>query len=355
MEDKMYWVAFAQAGADSKDLFKLAKFFGRLEEGWRHNASAFRAAGLETGRADYIQQKKKSIDPEKEWQKLEKNQIKVIIWPEKNFPELLKQIADPAAILFIKGNTDLIHRASIGVVGTRKSTFYGEKATRLIVSDLAQSGLTVVSGLARGIDTAAHLAALAAGGATIGVAPYGFYQIPYFQERLINKILRTGAIVTEYSPYFPAHTYSFVQRNRLISGLAQGVLVTEAPAKSGALITAEFALEQNRDIWAVPGPIDQENFAGTNRLIKEGAMLTAHANDILQSLNWPTIPQTRIPLLKLSINEQKVFDQIRNQPITFDQLTSKTGLTSEQILTSLTLLEIKELIRKDDQQKYRAA
>lgn len=267
-------------------------------------------------------------------------------------PFLLKQIADPPKELYVIGNEQVLNKMAVAVVGTRLNTFYGEKVTRQIVAPLARAGLVIVSGLAHGIDSIAHETTIENDGITVGVTGYGFNQIPYSKKSLINKICQKGCVISEYPPDAPAHNFTFVQRNRLISGLALGTLVTEAPKGSGALITADFSLDQNRWVWAVPGPIDQPTCQGTNEKIKEGAALVTQANDIFKALDLADVTESSIAIKDLSDGESRIFEKLRAQPLTIDQIVYQTGLHAHETLTNISLLEIKGLIQKDLDGRY---
>jgi len=223
---------------------------------------------------------------------MNKENIKKITLSDSNYPRLLKEISDPPQVLYLKGEIKKEDETAIAIVGTRNYTSYGKRIAEEITSDLVERGITIISGLAKGIDTFVHKTALEKGGRTIAVLGSGIdlkSLYPASNRGLAEKIINNGAILSEYPPGTRAKKYFFPQRNRIISGLSLGVIVVEAPHKSGALITANCALEQNREVFAVPGPVYSSSSEGTNRLIQSGAKLTMNANDVLEELNLPLI------------------------------------------------------------------
>jgi len=214
--------------------------------------------------------------------------IQKITLQDKDYPAILKELYSPPKIIYIKGKIIPKDKLAIGIVGTRKCTDYGKEIAYKLSSELSKLGITIVSGLAQGIDTYAHKGALDNKARTIAVLGTGidknsFY--PLENYNLSEQIAENGAIISEYKEGSRGTKYSFPQRNRIISGLSLGVIVIEAPEKSGALITADFAMEQNREVFVVPGPINSENSKGTNKLIKQGAKLITNISDILEELN----------------------------------------------------------------------
>lgn len=225
---------------------------------------------------------------------IEKHQLEIILPDDSRFPPLLKQIEDPPVLLFLKGQIVESDQNPLAVVGTRSCDSYGLRMTRDIVGELAARGLTIVSGLAHGIDGAAHRAALSAGGRTIAYLPCGFSTIyPPEHFDLMNEISSQGAVLTEYPSQTKAIPRCFHSRNRLVSGSSLGVFVVQAPIGSGAMITARFALEQNREVFALPGRADERGSEGPHRLIQDGAKLVQSAQDILDELKSRINPGPR--------------------------------------------------------------
>lgn len=279
---------------------------------------------------------------------LEKMNIKVICRDDEVFPDKLRQseVLPPLA-LYLKGDENLLNTDCIGIVGTRVCSRYGKDSVESFALQLAEAGLTVVSGLATGIDAYAHEAALK-GGKTIAVLGGGFDNItPVFNRPLARKIEESGLIVSEYPPEFIPTKYSFPERNRLISGLSKGILVIEAGEKSGSLITANFALEQNREIYALPGNINSTKSVGTNNLIKNGlAMLVSKPEDILSSLGMPTAARQKKLALSLDNYEKKIYNSLLSGERHFDELVAISGMGVQELTPLLMSLELRGVINR---------
>lgn len=267
---------------------KLLAYFNSLEEAWSANINQLRKASLENIVIENIKRQRGQINPGEQMARLEKEGVDLITILDENYPKLLKEIYAPPAVLYIRGNLQPDDKC-IGIVGTRRPSPYGQQTTPLITNDLVQAGLTIVSGLAKGIDTLTHQTALKFHGRTIAVLGSGLDKksiYPFVNQPLAEEISQNGAVISEFPIGTQPLAQNFPQRNRIISGLSLGVLVIEAPGKSGALITAKNALEQNRDVFAIPGSIMNKNSLGPNNLIKMGAKLVNQTNDILDELNY---------------------------------------------------------------------
>ena len=295
--------------------------------------------------------------------------ISVLERADDRYPAWLRAIPDPPAVLYCDGLPEPQDRQAVAIVGSRRATPYGLRVTETLARELSGVGFTIVSGLARGIDAAAHRAALEAGGRTIAVLGCGL-DIAYPSEhaRLQEEIAGCGAVLTEFSPGTPPRAANFPQRNRIISGLALGVLVVEATEDSGSLITARLALEQGREVFAVPGPIDASMSRGPHGLLKQGAKLVETVDDIIEEL----LPQMEAPLTlpsprkrgegkgegkssalpNLSSEERLVFDQMSREPLHLDDLTELSGLTSAGAAGILLGLELKGAVRRLPGQRY---
>jgi len=289
------------------------------------------------------------------WTLCQQQGVQILRQTDPGYPELLKQIADPPAVLFVRGQLLPRDQMAIAVVGTRHPSLYGLRQAERLAGSLARAGMTIISGLARGIDAAAHRGALAAGGRTVAVLANGVLDIyPPEHKHLADQILAQGALVSEAPPGAEPLAGMFPQRNRLISGLALGVLVVEAPHRSGALITARHAAEQNREVFAVPGRVDEPSSHGCHRLIRDGAKLVESADDILEELGplvHPTPRENGRPIhhpaeLLLNPTEQAVLDAIGADPIEIDQIVRATGLPVPRVLATLSVLEMRHLIRR---------
>jgi DNA processing protein len=281
---------------------------------------------------------------------IKKYNIKVISLWDEVYPKKLKMIPDPPAVLFVLGNIDILKQNSIAVVGTRKPSFYGRMITEKLCREIVKQGFTVVSGLARGIDTIAHKSVLDNGGNTIAILGTGLDNIyPPENKVLARLISEHGAIISEYPLKTAPDTGNFPRRNRIISGLSLGVLITEAGAKSGALITASHALEQNREVFAAPGPINAEQSMGTNQLIKEGAKLVQDINDILIELQGQlykkhTIQHRIFP--KLNDLEKEIFDLLSDKPSHIDHIAKICNKGTAEILNVLLNLELFGIVKQ---------
>ncbi len=276
---------------------------------------------------------------------LEKISARILtLWDEDLYPALLRQIPDPPAILYLRGQ--LAPGPSLGVVGSRKASVAGLRLTHDISSDLAARDITIVSGLARGIDTAAHEGALSGEGPTLAVLGCGIDRVyPPENTRLFHRVIESGGILSEYPPGTPPAPGHFPGRNRIISGLCQAVLIVEAAEGSGSLITAEFALEQGREVFAVPNQVYSANSGGVNRLIKEGAHVVTGVDDILPVL-WPDTPtrdqrqeQDRL-LERLSGEALELYKKLGHEPLHVDELARKSGLTPMELSAILLHLEL---------------
>jgi DNA processing protein len=274
--------------------------------------------------------------------------IKQINISDKDYPEILKEIHNPPKSLYVRGGFDEKDKIAIGIVGTRNYTSYGKQVAINIAGDLAEAGITVVSGLAKGIDAFAHQAALEKNGRTIAVlgsAVDSSSVYPSCNKKLAEKIAKSGAVISEYAPGTKSEIYFFPQRNRIVSGLSLGVVVIEAPEKSGALITATCALEQNREVFAVPGSIYSKNSVGTNKLIQMGAKLVNSANDILDELNLPLLKEKSKNFKPETKEEEILVSIITKEPIHLDEIVKQSRLNSALASSTLIMLELKGIAK----------
>ncbi len=273
--------------------------------------------------------------------------VSALIWSDDAFPPLLRQIPSPPALLYVRGSLAASDQLAVAIVGTRNATAYGRGVTRRLAADLAASGLTVVSGLARGIDAEAHRAALGAGGRTLAVFGCGLNVIyPPEHRQLAQDVAAHGALISEYPLDRKPSAEQFPVRNRLISGLSLGVVITESRERSGALITAEFAGQQGRDVFAVPGSILNASSAGPHRLIQDGAKLVMQVEDILNELNIHLA--ARQPELTaavpLSPEEARILEALAGDPVHVDELSAQTNIPVQQVSSLLTLMEVRGVV-----------
>ncbi len=279
---------------------------------------------------------------------------RIVALGDETYPPCLARISDPPIVLYVLGELRAVEPA-VAIVGSRSASFYGRKQARRIAADLAGYGFAVVSGGARGIDAAAHEGALEAGGRTIAVLGSGLACIyPSENAELIKRIAASGAVVSEFPMRFPPAAGNFPRRNRIVSGLSLGVVVAEAGEKSGALITARHAMEQNREVFAVPGPVDSPNARGCHRLIRDGAHLVESAADVVDALGpmaerAPTAAMGEIvrpQALALNDREQAIYARLDSTPRTLEELVADTGLAVSETSGTLTVLEMRRLVKR---------
>lgn len=278
------------------------------------------------------------------------------------YPQCLKEISAPPHVLYVRcrHRYNLNDYTSIGVVGTREATNYGVAATESVAYGASNNGFVIVSGMAKGVDAAAHRGAIEAGGITIAVVGGGLERAyPSCNKELMREIIRTGMVISEYPPYSKPERHHFPERNRIIAGLSKGVIVTEAPERSGALITANYALEENRDLFAVPGDITRPKSAGANNLIKEGAYPVTSARDIVEHYNIEYVEPAKVLTEQespkevvnndiyhdLTEEEKHIISKLSLTPVNFDTLLAATGVTPDKLASTITLLEIKGKVK----------
>ena len=345
MQDLFYWVALTMVPGVGSVLFKrLLHAFGSPEEVFKASTKALeRVEGIGSKVSTAICRFDWKDRVEKELTSLEKIGAKVITWTDEEFPANLKNIYDPPPLLYVLGSLLPQDRVAVAVVGSRFPTTYGKAAAERIGKGLGQKGVTVVSGLARGVDSAAHRGAFSVGGRTLGVLGCGVDVIyPPENKELYQQVAAQGAVLSEFPLGTPPEGDHFPTRNRLISGLSLGVVVVEATLRSGSLITARFALEQGRDVFAVPGNVDSARSAGTNQLIQEGAKLVTRAEDIMEeTLHLPQgTPMVPVPPPRLSAEEEKIFSTMSEKAIHIDQIIAQSALPSSKVSAILLTLEL---------------
>lgn len=328
-------------------------FEGDFEQAWHSSQLKkflpVRPTGLSV---EGLNQKK--IDPEKEYARLQSKDIQIITIHDSAYPLPLKNITQPPFLLYVRGDPQVLHSLCFGIVGTRRPTDYGRRATPFIAEGVAKAGFTIVSGLAMGIDGLAHRAALKSGSPTIAVLGGGIGDHSVVAEnRGLDKEIskKGGAIISEYAPDVHGNPYSFPQRNRLISGLCRGVLVVEADEKSGSLITARYALDQNRDVFAVPGSIFSPRSQGSNNLIKQGAKPVTEAEDILTEYQ---IQHTLFKPLISPANalERKILESIGHETLTLDQIIRAADQPTREVVSCLMNMELENKVKNLGNNKF---
>ncbi len=355
-----FWIAFsAIENIDGNFIHRLYNYFGDIEEAFNadmHELSQI--DGLSVKKAETFLRERDKIDPDKALYAIENRGIDYVTLEDDNYPRMLKQISDPPAVLYYKGDLFGCNlERTVAVVGSRKTTYHAKEAVSKILSELSGTDICIVSGLAAGIDTSAHTAALENNLKTIGVIASGFdFIYPTSNKNLYEKIEKGGgAVVTEYYPTFQPLKFRFPQRNRIVSGLSYGTLVAEASLKSGALITANLCLEQGRELMCIPGLISNPNTEGIYKLLKNGATLVTQAQDILEALNWEIKPaeQLKMNLSGLTETETKILDAIEVEEKNADEISLETKIDIDELLTTLTTMELKGIIKQVTGDRYK--
>ncbi len=345
-------------------------FNGDWERAWHSNLSQYIPKDKDKDgkriSADY-KAKQKSIDPDKQWDLVKKYGIDIITIHDKKYPRSLKAIAQQPFLLYIRGSIDLLNKKGIAVVGTRKITPYGKNVTPELIIPLIHAGLPIYSGLAYGVDSLAHQTTLDSGGQTVAVLANSLDDRsihPRTHLNLAHSILKHGGtLVSEYAPIYTAHPYSFPQRNRIISGLSRGVLVIEGDIKSGTMITAKMAVDQNRDVFAVPGTIYSQMSSGTNWLIKKGAKLVTNAEDILEEYGLESKVFVKDEFTSDEKNQKskihpdneqqvKILNTLETENKTLDKIIQDTGLEVQVVNSTVMIMEIQGKIKELGNKKY---
>jgi len=324
-------------------------YFGDLERAWHASYAELTSAGLDAKSAEAITSLREGISLRDEIESLKRYNVTVLIGNDSAYPRRLKEIYDYPPLLYVRGTLTPDDEWALGVVGTRRASVYGKQATEEIVADLARNRITIVSGLAKGIDCAAHLTALQNGGRTIAVAACGLDMVyPSEHANLARQIMAQGALVSEFPLGTKPKAEHFPQRNRIISGMSLGVLVVEAGDKSGAMITANWAVEQNRDVFALPGSIFSPASKGTNRLIQEGAKLVRNSTDILEELNL-TVVARQLEMEELADTtdaEAELLSHLSEEATHIDDVCRRSRLPTATVAGMLTMLELKGLAKQ---------
>jgi DNA processing protein len=350
-DDLKYWVAFSRisrVGAVRAGLIE--DHFDGMAAAWRASASELRAAGLDQGTVTSIVSGRSEIDPDREMEKLQRAGVKAFSWRDDAYPPRLKEIDDRPPVLFVRGEVLPEDEWAVAVVGTRRATPYGRQAAEHFAGELSRHKITVVSGLARGIDAIAHRTALNASGRTIAVLACGLDIVyPPEHAKLALEISQSGALVSDYPLGTQPRSEFFPRRNRILSGISLGVLVVEGDVDSGSLITARRALDQNREVFAVPGSIYAPTHRGANKLIREGeAKLVTTTEDILEELNL-TMATHQMELREVAPADQTEATLLRvlsSQPVHIDEVQRQSGLPIAAVSGTLAMLELKGMVHQ---------
>ncbi len=363
MNNLKYWLAFSKFDfIGSVTIKRLYEHFGSMKEAWLSSgADLIEIEGITKDRIQRFLEAKKNINPDALLEEIQSKNIKVITMLDAEYPELLKQIHDPPAVLFIKGDADILtSERNIAVVGSRRASNYIKDLVGKIIGGLKGSDAVIVSGMAVGVDGCAHKSALENNLKTIAVLGSGFDWIyPKENKKLFQQIQENGAVVSEYYPDKEPITWRFPLRNRIISGLCKGTLIAEAGLKSGALITARLCLEQNRDLMCIPGLVTNPNTEGTHKLLKEGAAIVTCTQDIFNALNWDLVEVSAAQDKNLQIemldNDRKVYEILKLEPKKFDEILGESKMSVDELMITLTTLEINGIIKQIPGQTYTIA
>lgn len=358
--NEKYWIAFSSIEQlDSVFIQKLYNFFGDIETAYKATLLDYsQIEGLSKRKTEIFIEKRKFINPDKEFDFICQKGIQTLTFEDKNYPYLLRQISNPPMCLYYKGNLfDCNLERTVAFVGSRRASSAGRESVSKIISELADTDLTIVSGLATGIDSVSHRSAIENNIKTIGVIASGFnYTYPSDNKYLYEKIIDgNGAILTEYYPTFEPVKFRFPQRNRVVTGLSFGTVVGEAAIKSGALISANLALEQGRELMCIPGAINNINMEGVYKLLKDGATMVTSGEDILNTLNWEILKKENSSNenLNLSGNQKNIFDIISVEPKCFDEIQAVINMSTDDLLMCLTEMELSGLIEQTDGDMYK--
>jgi DNA processing protein len=355
--ERTYWIAFARIPRIGRvRIQQMEEHFGTLAEAWRATPGALKEAGLDSSALSAIGEARSSIEPERETAKMASHGVHAITWHDDEYPRQLREVYDRPPVLFVRGALETVDDWSVAVVGTRRVSPYGRQVAEEMSRGLAQNRVTVVSGLARGVDAVAHRTALAAGGRTVAVMACGLDRVyPPEHKRLADEIVERGAVMSEYAIGVEPRGDFFPRRNRILSGMSLGVFVVEGDIKSGALITARQALEQNREVFAVPGSIYSPNSRGTNKLIQDGeAKLTLTVEDILAELNLSMAAHQieATELIPADETESVLLRHLSAEPAHVDDVRRQCGLPIATVTSALAMLELKGMVRQVGRMNY---
>ena len=355
--ERKYWISFSRVPRIGRvRVAQLEEHFGLLARAWDASSGELRAAGLDAATVTACVAARERVNPDDELELLHRHGVEAITWHDDAYPRLLREIYDLPPVLFIKGKLLPVDEWSVAVVGTRRVSVYGRQAAEEMARGLAANRVTVVSGLARGVDGIAHRAAIEAGGRSIAVLACGLDMVyPPEHKRLAEQIAEQGAVISDYAIGTQPRSEFFPRRNRILSGISLGVLVVEGDIKSGALITARQALEQNREVFAVPGSIYSPNSRGTNKLIQDGeAKLTLDVQDILAELNLSMAAQQieMTELIPPDETESVLLRFLGAEPLHIDDVRRESGLPIATVTSALAMLELKGLVRQVGRMNY---
>jgi len=356
LDPKAYWVGFNHVkGIGPVRMQSILAYFGDPKSAWLAPEGELVNAGLPPKVTQNLLEVRKNLSLESVWKHIEIMNIQVCTIEDPDYPSRLREVDNQPPVIYTRGTLLPEDSWSVAIVGTRRMTSYGKQVAVEIASALSTNGITIVSGMARGIDGVAHKAALDSGGRTIAVLGSGVDQIyPPEHRKLADAILQNGAVISDYAPGTPPDGINFPPRNRIISGLSLAVVIVEASKQSGALITAAFAAEQGREVFAVPGNIYAPQSKGCNILLQQGARVLLNVQDLLESLNLAMVNQHREARQVLPSNstEAALYDVLSNEPLHVDDICAQSALPIETVSSTLTMMELKGMVRQVGGMKY---
>ncbi len=357
--DIKYWVGFSLISGIGRVKFgQLETYFDSMENAWNATLRELKQAGLDSSSIASIARTRDSISLDSEMDKLECQNVRVFTYQDNGYPARLREIYDYPPVIYVRGEIHPEDEWCLSVVGTRRATVYGKQIAEEITADLVRNRITIISGLARGIDSIAHRSALDAGGRTIAIFACGLDTIyPAENAELAHRIIQNGAIISEYPLGIKPRPDYFPRRNRIMSGMSLGVLVIEAGESSGAIITANIALEQNREAFAIPGSILSSASKGTNHLIQEGAKLVRDYTDILEELNLTAVAKQieMKELLPESDTEAVLLKKLGAEPVHIDEVCRSSGLPVSMVSSTLAMMELKGMVKQVGAMHYSLA
>ena len=363
-----YWLALRRAGLGSTNFALLLARFSSISGAWDAPMEEIGRAGLDAKFVRAVEKARATFNPDAELAALQKHDARAMTWLDEDFPESLRNIPQSPPVIFVRGSAGPQFEQSVAVVGTRQVTPYGRQAAEHFCEALARNGVAIISGLARGVDAIAHRVALENGAPTVAVLAGGIDQIfPRENAGLATRILEQGCLVSEYPVGIPARADYFPRRNRILSGLAKATLVVEAGEGSGALHTANWAFEQGRDVFSIPGSIFSRQSRATNQLIRENtAKLVATPEQLCEELNLlsaggqhklPRLDADRAaaPYTPTTPDEGKILHWLREEAVHVDEIARESGLPVAQVSSTLQILELKGLVRQNAPMTYTRA
>ena len=350
MDAKAYWIALNKvSGIGAVRMAALLSTCGSAEAAWCASIQELKAAGLDRRTLENLLKARRELDVAAEYERVLKAGVQVLTLDDDDYPVNLRQIDAPPPVLYVRGTLQPNDTWAIGIVGTRRASPYGREVAHSLSRDLATNGITIVSGLAMGVDTVAHKSALTSEGRTIAVLGSSVDQVyPPENRGLAQAIIENGALVSEYPLGTRPDSNNFPPRNRIISGLSRAVVIVEAGERSGALITARFAAEQGRDVFAVPGSILHPGSTGCNTLIQQGAIPLLSVNDIMNQLNLEQVRSQQAARAAIPADPQEaaLLAHMTQEPRHLDDLIRQSTLPAFQVAGLLTVMELKGLVRQ---------